>query len=67
MVLARIAIHHGLQGYAGLPHPDLTKRSEVHILGTLIEAIIAAVWTDTNRDLHAVKRLLLVLYGFMGR
>lgn len=59
--LARLAEHHRLDDLLIPYFPG--KPPSVHVVATLIEAIIGAVWNDSEKDLTAVKRLLEAFYG----
>ncbi|SMR53531.1 unnamed protein product [Zymoseptoria tritici ST99CH_1E4] len=59
--LARLAEHHGLHNILTPYFP--ADGPNIHVVATLIEAIIGAVWNDSDKDLTAVKRLLEALYG----
>lgn len=58
--LAEAARRHGLRD---LLVPFIVSRDpSSKMLGTLVEAIIGAIWVDSDKDLAAVKRFLEVLY-----
>lgn len=55
VALAQVALRHGLQ--------PSNQASSAKALGTLIEAIIGAIWIDSDKDLDTVKSALEGLYG----
>jgi dsRNA-specific ribonuclease len=61
--LAGVARHHRLDEdlWSWVPR---TQATGVKILGTLIEAILGAIWIDCEKNLLVVRTVLERLYGF---